>query len=49
MHALGMAYYPDGAHGYLDFGEVPELEEPTPEDCDLDKYVGVLWVGMRRK
>merc|ERR1711933_539743 len=28
-HPLGLAYYPDGAHD-----GVPELEEPTPAECD---------------
>jgi len=34
FHPLGLAYYPDGAHGYGDYAEVPELEHPTPDDCD---------------
>jgi len=38
MHPLGFAYYPDGAHGYKKFAEVPELEYPTPEDCDLPEF-----------
>ena len=33
-HPLGLAYYPDGAHT-----GVPELEEPTPEDCDSPEYM----------
>ena len=32
MHPIGMAYYPDGALGYDQYAEVPELENPTPED-----------------
>ena len=32
MHPLGFAYYPDGALGYDQYAEVPELENPTPED-----------------
>ena len=31
MHPLGLAYYPDGAHGFKQFHQVPELEFPTPE------------------
>ena len=27
MHPLGLAYYPDGAHGFEKFMEVPELEQ----------------------
>jgi len=38
MHPLGFAYYPDGAHGYQQFAEVPELEYPTPEDCDQQQF-----------
>jgi len=30
---LGLAYYPDGAHGFLQYDEVPELEAPTPDSC----------------
>ncbi|MEL7485477.1 MAG: hypothetical protein AAFN41_14130 [Planctomycetota bacterium] len=37
-HPLGFAYYPDGAHGYLQYAEVPELEEPTPDDCDEPQF-----------
>merc|ERR1712159_752151 len=33
-HPLGLAYYPDGAHT-----GVPELEEPTPEDCNEAEYM----------
>jgi len=39
MHPLGLAYYPDGAHGFQEFPEVPELEYPTPEDCDLEQFL----------
>ena len=38
MHPLGFAYYPDGAHGWLDFAELPELEIPTPDLCDLPQF-----------
>jgi hypothetical protein len=38
MHPLGYAYYPDGAHGFGDFAEVPELEHPTPDDCATDDF-----------
>jgi len=34
FHPLGLAYYPDGAHT-----GVPELEEPTPEDCNEAEYM----------
>jgi len=34
MHPLGLAYYPDGAHGFQQFVEVPELEYPTPQVCN---------------
>merc|ERR1711907_202433 len=33
-HPLGLAYYPDGAHT-----GVPELEEPTPAECDEEEYM----------
>ena len=33
-HPLGLAYYPDGAHD-----GVPELEEPTPAECDEEDYM----------
>merc|ERR1712115_159995 len=33
-HPLGLAYYPDGAHT-----GVPELEEPTPAECDEAEYM----------
>jgi hypothetical protein len=38
-HPIGLAYYPDGAHGhgangFGEFASVPELEFPTPDDCD---------------
>ena len=33
FHPLGLAYYPDGAHD-----DVPELEEPTPAECDEDQF-----------
>merc|ERR1711981_128133 len=33
-HPLGLAYYPDGAHT-----GVPELEEPTPAECDEEQYM----------
>jgi len=39
MHPLGLAYYPDGAHGFGEFSEVPELEFPTPEDCNLEEFL----------
>lgn len=39
MHPLGLAYYPDGAHGFLDFAEVPELEYPTPADCNHPDFL----------
>ena len=38
MHPLGLAYYPDGAHGYQQFEEVPELEFPTPDICDQVQF-----------
>ena len=38
MHPIGMAYYPDGALGYDQYAEVPELENPTPEDCALPEF-----------
>eukprot|EP00092_Neocalanus_flemingeri_P012410 GFUD01013378.1.p1 GENE.GFUD01013378.1~~GFUD01013378.1.p1 ORF type:complete len:390 (-),score=85.04 GFUD01013378.1:12-1181(-) len=38
MHPLGLAYYPDGAHGFQQFEEVPELEYPTPEDCNQEQF-----------
>jgi len=38
MHPLGLAYYPDGAHGYKHFEEVPELEFPTPDTCDQAQF-----------
>ena len=38
MHPLGFAYYPDGAHGWLDNAELPELESPNPELCDLPQF-----------
>ena len=38
MHPLGFAYYPDGAHGWLDNAELPELESPTPDLCDLPQF-----------
>jgi len=37
-HPLGFAYYPDGAHGWLDLAELPELEIPTPDLCDLPQF-----------
>jgi len=33
-HPLGLAYYPDGAHD-----DVPELEEPTPGECDEEQFM----------
>ena len=39
MHPLGLAYYPDGAHGFQEFEEVPELEYPTPDDCNLEQFL----------
>merc|ERR1712078_712004 len=33
FHPLGLAYYPDGAHD-----DVPELEEPTPGECDEEQF-----------
>jgi len=38
LHPLGFSYYPDGAHGYQLFKEVPELESPTPETCDQKQF-----------
>jgi hypothetical protein len=38
MHPLGLAYYPDGAHGFEQFQEVPELEFPTPQVCDQVQF-----------
>jgi len=38
MHPLGLAYYPDGAHGFQQFEEVPELEYPTPDTCDEEQF-----------
>jgi len=38
FHPVGLAYYPDGALGSGGYAEVPELEEPTPEDCDLTDF-----------
>merc|ERR1712128_308752 len=38
MHPLGLAYYPDGAHGYQQFQEVPELEYPTPQVCNQVQF-----------
>jgi hypothetical protein len=38
MHPLGLAYYPDGAHGFGTHATVPELEHPTPEDCDTATF-----------
>jgi len=38
MHPLGLAYYPDGAHGFGQFEEVPELEYPTPDTCDEEQF-----------
>ena len=38
MHPLGFAYYPDGAHGWLDNAELPELESPNPDLCDLPQF-----------
>lgn len=38
MHPLGLAYYPDGAHGYEHFDEVPELEYPTPDTCKEEQF-----------
>jgi len=38
MHPLGLAYYPDGAHGFKQFEEVPELEFPTPDTCDEAQF-----------
>eukprot|EP00092_Neocalanus_flemingeri_P008162 GFUD01008802.1.p1 GENE.GFUD01008802.1~~GFUD01008802.1.p1 ORF type:complete len:391 (-),score=82.88 GFUD01008802.1:147-1319(-) len=38
MHPLGLAYYPDGAHGFQLFAEVPELEYPTPQVCDQVQF-----------
>ena len=35
---MGFAYYPDGAHGWLGIPELPELESPTPDLCDLDEF-----------
>jgi len=34
FHPLGLAYYPDGAHD-----DVPELEEPTPGECDEEQFM----------
>jgi len=39
MHPLGFAYYPDGAHGFKQFAEVPELEEPHPETCNEQQFL----------
>lgn len=39
MHPLGLAYYPDGAHGFLEYAEVPELEHPTPDTCDEEQFL----------
>jgi len=39
MHPLGLAYYPDGAHGYKHFQEVPEFEVPTPELCQSNEFL----------
>jgi len=39
MHPLGLAYYPDGAHGFESFAEVPELEYPTPDTCDERQFL----------
>jgi len=39
MHPLGLAYYPDGAHGFQQFLEVPELEYPTPQDCYEPQFI----------
>jgi len=38
MHPLGLAYYPDGAHGYQQLQEVPELEHPTPTTCNQVQF-----------
>ena len=38
MHPLGFAYYPDGAHGFEGHAEVPELEHPTPAECDDELF-----------
>lgn len=38
MHPLGFAYYPDGAHGWLDNAELPELESPNPDLCELPQF-----------
>jgi len=37
-HPIGLAYYPDGALGFGNFSEVPELENPTPEDCESEDF-----------
>jgi len=39
MHPLGFAYYPDGAHGFKQYAEVPELEEPHPETCNEQQFL----------
>lgn len=39
MHPLGLAYYPDGAHGFETFAEVPELEYPTPDTCNENEFL----------
>jgi hypothetical protein len=33
-HPVGLAYYQDGA-----LADNPELEEPTPSECDLEEYL----------
>jgi len=38
LHPLGFSYYPDGAHGFEIFEEVPELESPTPDTCDQTQF-----------
>jgi len=38
LHPLGFSYYPDGAHGYKHWREVPELEVPTPSTCLEEQF-----------
>ena len=47
MHPLGLAYYPDGAHGFGPEPEVPELEEPTPDDCSTAKFACDPGAGVK--